>query len=284
MRPSLTTGRAAVWATAISASILAPHAAPIALGLAVTKEGFDLLHARMHRSTVLSYIRAAPGDTYLKVEPTSGSVGVVLQTASSLSGASGGEEGACSVHADEEQSHSGEDLDAAEFCIKHRGDFLRYAASYARNMPDAEDAVSHAAMEIFRCYAESGAVCPPRYDDPVAWSKTVIRNYIIDLHRRNKTRRASIVKLRQPPSDMTEDVIDKILAQKMYEVIKGLNDFDHDVAVMRFAEGRAPIEIAQTLKCNAVTVRTSLFRTKNKMRRKLGLTPEPQRITPRESS
>lgn len=51
-------GRTTVWATAISVSALVPHTAPAALGLAVAKEGFDLLHARTHRGTVLSYIRA----------------------------------------------------------------------------------------------------------------------------------------------------------------------------------------------------------------------------------
>jgi hypothetical protein len=47
-----------VLATAISVSALDPRAAPMALGLAVAKEGFDLLHARMHKTAVLSYMRA----------------------------------------------------------------------------------------------------------------------------------------------------------------------------------------------------------------------------------
>lgn len=90
VKPSV--DRTALWATAISVSALAPHTAPVALGLAAAKEGFDLLHARMHRTTVLSYIRATSAGTYLSVDPSRAASGVVLQTASSSAGPRGDEE------------------------------------------------------------------------------------------------------------------------------------------------------------------------------------------------
>ena len=177
-----------MWATAISVSALAPHAAPLALGLAAgVKEGFDLLHARMHRNTVLSFIRAADAGIYLSVDPSGASPGVTLQTASPSAGPWGDEEGAVQVPAYDAPSRSTADPDPGEFCIKHRAEWLSYALAHARNFQDAEDAVSHVAEKILLWHAKTGELCPTEYD-PEAWSKTVIANYIKDLHRRAKVR------------------------------------------------------------------------------------------------
>src|SRR6266849_5737057 len=131
-------GRTAVWATAISVSALAPHAAPVALGLAAAKEGFDLLHGWLHRATVLSYIRAAGAGTYLSVDPSGATPGLTLQTAPPSAGFRGDVEGAVPVPTDNEPSRSGTDSDPGVFCIKHRAEWLSYALAHARNVHDAE--------------------------------------------------------------------------------------------------------------------------------------------------
>jgi hypothetical protein len=46
---------------AISATVTAPHMAPVAIGAAVAKEAFDLLSARSHRISVLAYLGAVRG-------------------------------------------------------------------------------------------------------------------------------------------------------------------------------------------------------------------------------
>ena len=200
-------GRAAVWTTAISASALAPHAAPIALGLAVAKEGFDLLHAYLHRISVLSYIRATPAGSYLSVAASAGvAPGVVLQTASALASLPGDEEGAGQVPAHDEPNRSGVGSDPGEFCIKHRADWLSYAAALARNYQDAEDAVSDVAVKIFNNYDRTGKLCPPKFDDPVAWSKTVIANYIKDRRRRAKVQLKHQAELCPPQDKFDDDV------------------------------------------------------------------------------
>src|ERR1700730_12371136 len=106
--------RTTVWATAISVSALAPHAAPMALGLAVAKEGFDLLHARMHKTAVLSYIRAAGAGTFLSVDPSGAIPAVTLQTASPSARPQADEEGGVQVHAITAHSRSGAHHDPAE--------------------------------------------------------------------------------------------------------------------------------------------------------------------------
>jgi RNA polymerase sigma factor (sigma-70 family) len=282
MKP-LGTGRTAVWASAISVSALAPHAAPVALGLAAAKEGFDLLHARMHRTSVLSYIRATTAGTYLSVDPSGTAPGVVLQTASSRAGSQGDEEGAVPVPADDEPRRSGADPDPGEFCIKNRADWLSYAAAYARNFQDAEDAVSHVVEKILKHHAKTGALCPPKYD-PVAWSKRAIVNYIKDQHRRARVQLKYQRKLYSPPDHFDEDILDEMLARQALPFIKDLKPRDHEIAIMHFKENLEPIAIARILGRNVVTVRTSLHRTSKKMRRHLGVTDEPQRAIPRETT
>lgn len=276
-------GRTTVWATAISVSALAPHAAPVALGLAAAKEGFDLLHARIHRTTVLSYIRATSTGTYLSVDSSRSAPGVVLQTASPSAGSRRDEEGAVPVPADDEPGHPGADPDPGEFCIKHRVDWLSFAAVRARNFHDAEDAVSHAAEKILIHHAREGELCPPEYD-PVAWAKTVIANHIKDRYRRASVQLKNQGKLYLPQDDSGEDVLDVMLARQAFSFIKDLKPGDHEIAVMYFIENLEPRDIARILGRNVVTVRGSLHRTRKEIRKRLGIVVEAQRTISRETT
>lgn len=276
-------GRTTIWATAVSVSALVPHAAPVALGLAAAKEGFDLLHARLHRTTVLSYIRAAGVGTYLSVDPSGAAPGVILQTVSPSAGSRGDQEGAIPVSADHESSRSGTDPDPGEFCIKHRTEWLGYALAHARHLQDAEDAVSHVAEKILQQHAKTGTICPDGRD-PEAWSKTVIRNYIRDLHRDVKVQLKYQGELHSPTEDFVENLTDEMLARQMLSFIKGLKPGDHQIAEMRYLENLEPNVIAEMLGRKAVTVRTSLWRTNRKMRRQLGIAAKSQVAIPRRET
>jgi RNA polymerase sigma factor (sigma-70 family) len=284
MRASAT-GRTAVWTTAISVSVLAPHAAPVALGLAVLKEGFDLLQARMHRTSVLSFIRAAGAGTYLSVDPSGSAVpGVVLRMASSFAGQPGEEgEGGVPVPVRDEFSRSGADPDPGEFCIKHRADWLGYALAHARNRQDAEDAVSHVVVKVLQHHARTGTICPAGYN-PDAWAKTVIANFITDLHRRADVQSRYQGKLHSPPGDFVEDLLDEMFARQAFSFIRQLSPRDHQIAEMRYAENLDTVEIARRLGRNAITVRTSLWRTNRKIRREFGIIAEQLRPLPGETS
>lgn len=277
------TGRTTVWTTAISVSALVPHAAPVALGLAVAKESFDLLHARMYRTTVLSYIRAAGAGMYLSVDSSGPAPGVILHTTRSSAGLPDGEGGAVPVSAENEPSRSAADPEPGEFCIKHRAEWLRYALAHARNMQDAEDAVSHVGVKILQHHAKTGRICPGKYD-PEAWSKTVIANYIKDLWRRDLRQLKYQGKLLSLPGDFVEDLADEMLARQVLPFIKSLSSDDHQIAEMRYVEGLSPSVIAEKLGRNVVTVRTSLWRTSRKIRRQVGIAATPQVIIPRRET
>jgi RNA polymerase sigma factor (sigma-70 family) len=282
MKPSA--GRAAVWATAVSASAVVPHAAPVALGVAVAKEVFDLVHARLHRISVLSYMRAAGARTYLSIDPSETAPGVVLCTAPASAGPSGDEEGARLVPADDERSLVSRDIDPGDFCVKHRPDWLGYAVSLTRSFPDAEDAVSHAVEKVLAHHKKNGTLCPAEYEDPVAYAKTMTANYVIDRHRRWKVQEKWLPTLVPSQDDFTDDVLDKVIAGMARAFIATLKPQAHVIAMMRWAEGLEPKQIADRLELNVITVRTSLYRTRRKMRTHLGIAAEPQRILTEETT
>jgi RNA polymerase sigma factor (sigma-70 family) len=255
----------------------------VALGLAVAKEGFDLLHARMHKATVLSYIRAAGAGTYLSVDPSGVAPGVTLQTASPSARPQGDEEGAVQVPADNAPSRSVADPDPGEFCIKHRAEWLSYARAHARNFQDAQDAVSHVAEKILVRHTSTGTLCPAGYD-PEAWSKVVIANYIKDLHRRAQVRLRYQGRLHSPPGDFVEDLVDEMVAKQAFSFISSLKPGDHQIAVLRYVEGLEPSVIAERLGRNVATVRTSLWRTRLRARRHLGIEDVSQMLIPRQEA
>lgn len=269
-------GRVAVWTTAISVSAVAPHAAPLALGAAVAKEAFDLLRARLERGSVLAYLRTARTETYLSIGPSPAAPALVLNIASRNAMQSDDEEGTDPVHADGVYPNAESGPDAGEFCIKQRRDWLAYAAARTLSWSDAEDAVSHVVQKILEHHVMHGTLCP-KESDPVAWSKTVIRNYLTDRYRRrvaeDKRSRASLL----PAGDLADDVADRIIAKKALDFVASLESQAHEIAMMRWVDGLEPQEIARQLGMNPRSVRTSLHRTKKKMRTELGVA-EPRRI------
>jgi hypothetical protein len=133
----------AIWTSAISVSAIDPHAIPFAFGAAIAKEVFDLLRARLQRVSVLAYLRAARGATYLSISRSAAAPALVLRTGSRSAMRSDDKEGADPLQAGGEYLDAGSGLAVEEFCIQQRRDWLAYAMARTRNWPDAEDAVSY---------------------------------------------------------------------------------------------------------------------------------------------
>src|ERR1039458_1954583 len=70
MTPSAA-GKTVAWTAAVSVAAFSPRDALIALAASVAKEVFDLVTARMHRASVLAYLRTAGAGTSLRVGPSS---------------------------------------------------------------------------------------------------------------------------------------------------------------------------------------------------------------------
>lgn len=168
------------------------------------------------------------------------------------------------------------DLDADEFCVKQRGELLAYAMALTRSWPDAEDAVSHVVEKIYERRARNGSVCPEGRD-PVAWAKTVVRNYVTDSYRRRAAEDRRTRVLAPFAGDLAEDVTDQIIARNALLFVASLDPQAHQIAMMRWVDGLKPQEIAGQLGMNPRSVRTSLHRTRKKMRTALGVA-EPRKI------
>ena len=269
-------GRVAVWTAVISVSAIDPHVVPVALGAAVAKETFDLLRARLQRISVLTYLRATCAATYLRIGPSPGAPALVLSVGSRWNAMGPDDEaGADLVHAGGDLPHPDSDLDADEFCIKQRGELLAYAMALTRSWPDAEDAVSHVVEKIYERRARNGTVCPEGRD-PVAWAKTVIRNYVTDSYRRRAAEGKRTRVFAPSARDLAEDVTDQIIARNALLFVASLDSQAHQIAMMRWIDGLKPQEIAGQLGMNPRSVRTSLHRTRKKMRTALGVA-EPRK-------
>ena len=119
--------------------------------------------------------------------------------------------------------------------------------------------------------------------DPVGWSKTVIRNYLIDQWRRSKTEGRRSPAFALPEPDIADDITDQIIARKALAFVESLDDQSHIIAMMAWVDGLKPKEIAEELGLNALTIRKSLHRTRKKMRTRFGVA-EPQRILREETT
>ncbi len=235
----------------------------------------------MHRTSVLSYLHSVGAETSLRIGPFSITPALSLSNASSKSSRSDGKEGAARMPDDDDLPSAGYGSSPDAFCIAKRADWLAYATTWTRSWPDAEDAVSHVVEKIYEHYAEHGTICPDMRD-PVGWSKTVIRNYLIDHWRRSKTRARHSGALIAPEGDIAEIITDQIIARKALIFIESLDDQAHMIAMMAWVEGLKPKEIAEQLGIKNLTVRKSLHRTRKKMRTEFGA--EPRRILREEKA
>jgi len=180
------------------------------------------------------------------------------------------------VTADDDLPPVGSGLDPGDFCIKQRADWLAFAMTYTQSFPDAEDAVSHMVQKMLEHHARHGTLCPDMRD-PVGWSKTVIRNYLIDQFRRSKVRRRHSGAFVLPEGDIADDIADRIIAAEAMAVVASLEPRAHMIAMLRWVEGLETQEIADRLGMKASSVRSSLNRARKKMRRQLGVA-EPERV------
>lgn len=272
-----------MWTAAVSVAAIHPSAALLALAAAVAKEVLDLVSARVHRASVLAYLRTARTGTSLRIGPAPASP--ALSLSSPLPGprqAGPAEEKGTALMPDDDLPFAdyGPGLDA--FCIRQRADWLAYAMTWTRNLPDAEDAVSHVVEKIYEYHARHGTICPDMRD-PVGWSKTVIRNYVIDRFRRSSARARHTGKLVVPDLDVAEMVTDRIIARKALAFVESLGDQAHAVAVMAWIEGLKPREIAEQMGMKNSAVRKSLHQTRKKMRAHLGVA-EPRKMLREETA
>lgn len=273
--------RVAWWGAAVSAAAVDWRTGMAGFASAVAVEIFEVVHARTVRATTLSFLEAATAGTVWTIESSGLQPAMTLQVGPSgpVRSQPDDKEGARAVPDEHERSTTVEpSITLEQLYLDHRRDLLSYAGALARNWADAEEAVSHAVVKSLEHHERFGSPCPPGRD-PVAWMKTVISHYLIDRHRRADVFRRNRPRLAPPPpGDVADDVLDRLLADQAREFLGSLKPRAHMIAMLRWGGGLSTKEIAQRIGCPESSVRTSLLRTRRKIRRCFGITTEPQMI------
>jgi len=164
----------------------------------------------------------------------------------------------------------------AGFYTSNRRDLLCYALTLTDNETNAEDAVADAVLKSYEYYCEHGRTCPVDRD-PIGWMKVVIRNKIIDGHRHQLVVQRYRPRLSVPGGqDVADAVTDRVLAEQLFfQLTRSLTPEAQKIAYLHWAEGRSYTEIATLLRIPESTVRSSITRSKKRLRRKLGIIDAP---------
>jgi RNA polymerase sigma-70 factor (ECF subfamily) len=157
------------------------------------------------------------------------------------------------------------------FYLTNRDELVKYALSITGNRQDAEDAVHEAATRSYEYYLVHGRMCPPDRD-PVAYMKVTIRNYIIDKYRRGRVEERRLQALiPRHQEDIADEVERRIMLEQVFSAMRQLRTDAYQIAVMYWAKGMKDEEIAAELSISASTVRSSISRTRKKLRKWLDL-------------
>jgi RNA polymerase sigma factor (sigma-70 family) len=237
--------------------------APVALGAAVLKEGFDLLHARSQQQAVLAYLRAAAPDARLDIQTSSAPRVLSLRITPPGSEQPGARKGATNLATRNVPTSVG----LGDFCKEQREGWLSYALALTRNMPAAEEAVAHGVQKLIEHHDRHGTLPRP---DPVGWTKLVIRNYYIDSYRRRAAEERRHQRSFLPAEDFTERIEDQDTIVRAMRIVTSLDEPAHMIAMLRL-EGLSHREIARQLEMTVGSVRKSWHRIVNQVRQELGV-------------
>jgi RNA polymerase sigma-70 factor, ECF subfamily len=166
-----------------------------------------------------------------------------------------------------------------EFYAANRRDLLLYALSLTDSSLDAEDAVADAVLRSLEHYLEHKEICPSGLD-PVGWMKTIIRNKIIDNYRHARVVERHAPKLGPGVSaDIAEQAVDHVMAEQFFRLTGLLKPQAQQIAILYWAEDFTYEEIAARLGIPVGTVRSTISRSRKRLRHKLGSIDPPSSPT-----
>lgn len=133
------------------------------------------------------------------------------------------------------------------------GQMLALAIATVRSRPLAEDLVQDAYVQLWRRRADVAR--------PAAWlRRAVLSNCLASL--RTQRRRSAIVERRLMPDASTSPSDEKFL-----ELLDGLNERQRIAVTLRFVHDLPEAEIAEVLNCRPGTVKSTLHRAIQVLRR-----------------
>ena len=157
----------------------------------------------------------------------------------------------------------GESVAFAEIVQAHQAMVFSIALHYLQDRGLAEDLAQEVFLELYQRIA---AIQSP--DHLTYWLRRVTVNRCIDQGRRKKHRRETA--LEDSPEPLASDgEADPLLLGRLEESLATLPEKHRMMVVLRYQEGLGPAEIAELLEMPVNTVKSTLHRTMDELRRKM---------------
>ncbi|HZD93879.1 MAG TPA: RNA polymerase sigma factor [Candidatus Sulfotelmatobacter sp.] len=151
----------------------------------------------------------------------------------------------------------------AELVREHQGMVFSIAYHYLQDRSLAEDLAQEVFLELYQNLAR---IQSP--DHLTFWLRRVTANRCIDQGRK-KVRRRETALDETPEPAVANPVTDPLLLQRLQQSLAVLPERQRMVVILRFQEGLGPAEIAEALEMPVNTVKSTLHRSLEELRKSL---------------
>ena len=161
------------------------------------------------------------------------------------------------------RSAQGDSMAFAELVREHQGMVFSIAYHYLQDRALAEDLAQEVFLELFQSLR--------RIESPAHltfWLRRVTANRCIDQGRK-KLRRRELALEEAPEPAASAAPVDPLLLGRLRQSVAGLPDRQRMVVILRFQEGLGPAEIAEALDMPVNTVKSTLHRSLEDLRKGL---------------
>ncbi len=161
------------------------------------------------------------------------------------------------------RSAQGDSAAFAELVRQHQAMVFSIAYHYLQDRSLAEDLAQEVFLELYQAL--------DRIESPAHltfWLRRVAANRCIDQGRKRFRRRE--LALEEAPEPAAADTsVDPLLLERLQQSLAGLPERQRMVLILRFQEGLGPAEIAEALEMPLNTVKSTLHRSLEELRKNL---------------
>ncbi|HLY92137.1 MAG TPA: sigma-70 family RNA polymerase sigma factor [Candidatus Angelobacter sp.] len=151
----------------------------------------------------------------------------------------------------------------AELVRDHQGMVFSIAYHYLQDRSLAEDLAQEVFLELYQNLGRIQSAAHLTF-----WLRRVTANRCIDYGRR-KLRRRELALEDTPEPAASDSPVDPLLSQRLQQGLAALPDRQRMVVILRFQEGLGPAEIAEALEMPVNTVKSTLHRSLEELRKGL---------------
>jgi RNA polymerase sigma-70 factor (ECF subfamily) len=161
------------------------------------------------------------------------------------------------------RSAQGDSVAFAELVREHQGMVFSIAYHYLHDRSLAEDLAQEVFLELYQSLGRIQSAAHLTF-----WLRRVTANRCID-HGRKKLRRREQALEEAPEPAASDPPADPLLLERLQQSVAGLPERQRMVVILRFQEGLGPAEIAEALDMPVNTVKSTLHRSLEELRKGL---------------